>query len=99
MKHAFIHNTDIETTRRAAQKAWETYRERFSKYAPSMQWEDDTHARLSFSVKGIQLKGEVALKPRTIDISMDVPFVFLVFKKRAIKVVEAEIQKWIDAVS
>ncbi len=99
MKHSFAHNTDIETTSRAAKKAWETYSERFGNYSPSMQWKDDTHAILSFSAKGIQLKGEIALKPDAIDISLDVPFIFRLFKKKAIGVIEAEIRKWIDAVS
>jgi hypothetical protein len=95
MKHVVKHELDQETAKRAAQKAWEAYSERFSKYNPQINWTSDTHADIQFSAKGMTLKGTLDLEPGGIAMDLDVPFVLRVFKKQAIDVIDEEIQKWV----
>jgi len=98
MKHVFSHGSQIETVRRAAQAAWEHYAVRFEKYDPQLQWIDDLSARFGFSVGGKKLKGKIDIGPARIHVAMDVPFVFNLFKKRAVAIVEKEIRQWIAQV-
>ena len=58
-------------------------------------WASDTLANISFTVKGVTLKGTMALTPSTVDMDLDVPFLFRLFQKQAIKIIEEEIQEWI----
>lgn len=96
MKHVVKHDLDQPTARKAADKAWEAYSERYSKYHPKATWTSDTHADIQFTVKGMTLDGSLDLEPGGIALELDVPFVFRVFKKQAIGVIEKEIQHWID---
>jgi hypothetical protein len=96
MKHVVKHDLDQGLARKAADKAWEAYSERFSKYNPKATWTSETHADIEFTVKGMHLKGSIDLEPGGIALELEVPFVLRVFKKQAIDVIEKEIQKWID---
>ena len=96
MRHAVKHDLDQDLAKKAAQKAWEAYSERFSKYNPTSNWTSDTHADVSFSVKGKKLNGSLDLVPYAIVLELDVPFIFNVFKKQAIGVIEDEITKWVE---
>ena len=96
MKHVVKHDLDQATAKKAAEKAWEAYSEKYAKYHPKATWTSDTHADIQFSVKGMTLKGALDLEPKGIAMDLEVPFVLRVFKKQAIDVIEREIQKWID---
>lgn len=76
-------------------KAWETYSQRLAKYNPRANWTSDSHADISFEAKGIKLKGALDLQPHKIIMDLDVPFILRVFQKKAIGVIDAEIQKWV----
>ena len=55
----------------------------------------DASARAGFSVKGIKLNGSIGIKPKAIELELDVPFIFKVFKNRARGVIEGEIANWV----
>jgi hypothetical protein len=95
MKHAVHHDLNPELAKKAAEKAWESYSERFAKYQPRAHWTSDSHADISFSAKGIALKGALDLAPGQIVLDLDVPFVLRVFRKQAVDVIDREIQKWV----
>lgn len=79
----------------AAHMAFDAYRAKLPDYDPQVQWKDPDHADISFRVKGITLTGAVAIEPGVIDLDLDVPFLFRIFQKRAIDVIEREVNDWL----
>lgn len=96
MKHSFSHDLDVETVRGLADKAFASYSETYAAYSPRIEWFDDHRARLGFSVKGMKVSGEFTIGERTLTVSIDVPFVFRLFRKKAVSIVEAELNAWIQ---
>ena len=96
MEHVVEHNLDEATARRAAEKAYESYRVRFAEYSPTANWATDTHCDVTFTVKKVRLEGTIDLKPKRILMDLDVPLLFRPFKKLALGYVEGEIKKWIE---
>ena len=95
MKHTVPHDLDAELAQRAVRQALDSYAARFAEYSPQVTWATDNRASIRFSVKGMTLSGAVGLKPRTIELDLDVPFVLRVFKKKAVNVIEREIRMWL----
>jgi len=95
MKHCVKHHLDAQTARRVAEKAWESYSERFSRYQPRIRWISDQRAEVGFTAKGISLGGALELSDGEIGMELDVPFLLRPFKRRAIGVIEEEIRKWV----
>ncbi len=95
MQHVVEHNLDQATARRAAQKAYESYRERFSEYKPTAEWTSDTHCDVTFTVKRVCLEGAIDLEPGRILMDLDVPLLFRPFKKLAMGYVQDEIKTWL----
>jgi hypothetical protein len=96
MQHVMKHDLSQELARKAAESAFASYRESYGKYNPTLTWLTDTRARVSFSVKGFTLQGTVELQPKAIAFDLEVPFVFRVFKQRAVDIMERELRKWTD---
>jgi len=96
MKHAVRHDLDPPTARKAAEGAWESYQQRFSKYDPRANWVTPDRCDIQFSVKGIKLTGTLELVPGAIELDLVVPFLLRPFKSQAIGVIEREIQRWIE---
>lgn len=95
MKHSVSHDLDLAVAKRVTEKAYEEYKTKFAQYNPSMRWVNDTRAEATFSVKGTNLKSTFDIKPREIQIDLDVPFLFKMFQGKAIQIIETEIKKWI----
>jgi hypothetical protein len=96
MKHQIAHDLDAETAKQVAVRAFEAYQKKFADYHPKLEWVSDREARLEFSVKGLKLLGSIGILPRAIELDLDVPFVFRLFKSKAIGVIEREVRTWID---
>ena len=96
MQHLMKHDLSQDLARKAAERAFEAYREQYGKYHPTLTWLSDTKARAAFSVKGIQLAGTIELRPSAIAFDLDVPFVFRVFRSRAIAIMERELKHWTE---
>ena len=96
MQHVVKHNLDNATAKLAAQKAYESYSERFAKYKPTAEWTSDTHCDVTFTVKGITVEGSIDMRPGHIDMDLDVPFLFRPFKTLALDYTEKEIRTWIE---
>lgn len=86
----------MDLAKLAAQKAVEAYAERFADYDFRSNWVDDTRVDLSFAVAGKRLDGSMVVRSDAMALSLDVPFVFRMFKNKAIDIIEREARKWID---
>lgn len=95
MKHVVVHDLDPEKAKKVAGAAFDSYKARFAEYKPTVTWANDKRADISFSVKGVTLKGGIDIKPKSFDLDLDVPFLLKPFKGKAISVIEDEIKKWI----
>jgi hypothetical protein len=95
MKHQIAHDLDENVAKEVAVRAFESYQKRFADYRPKMQWVGAKDARIEFSVKGLKLQGTIGILPRAIELDLDVPFVFRLFRNKAIEVIEREVKNWI----
>ena len=96
MKHIVKHDLDLATAKKVAQKAYESYAERFAEYSPTATWTTDRRCDVSFTVKGVKLNGSLELADGEIQMDLDVPFIFRPFKKKALDVIEREVRAWIE---
>jgi len=95
MKHSVAHDLDPSMARKVARHALDGYAKQFAKYNPSVTWQGEDSAQVSFSAKGLTVKGKVDLMPREILIDISVPFALKLFQGKAVQVVEREIEEWI----
>ncbi len=95
MKHVIEHDLDHADAKRAVEAAIEAYSERFSEFSPQATWTGDDKAEISFKAKGVSLKGILELTAQGIKMDLDVPFVFKFIQKKAIAVIEEEVQRWV----
>ena len=98
MKHVVPHDLSTEDARRAADAAIAAYTQRFAEFNPTARWTNDKEAEIAFSAKGVTLKGVLELVHDGIAFTLDVPFVFKFIQKKAIKVIEEEVRRWVDKV-
>lgn len=96
MRHSIRHDVEPEALREAVRRFAEVYCERFAEYNATHEWLGEDKVEVRFKVKGIKLSGTLHLLPREVGIDMDVPFAFKLFKGRAIKAIEEEVQPWLD---
>ena len=95
MKHQIAHDLDMGLAKEAAVRAFEAYQQRFADYQPKLVWNSERDARIDFTVKGMKLSG--SLGTAEVDRSRPrCPFVFRLFKSKAIEVIEREVQVWLD---
>jgi hypothetical protein len=96
MKKAFPHELDTPTSRKVADHAFAAYAEKFAEYNPTMDWDTDTHADFGFTAKGLSLKGTMDLRQGEVDVELKVPLLLKPFQKKAMSVIQAEMEKWIE---
>jgi hypothetical protein len=95
MKHSVPHDIGQEKAKKAAEAALAQYSQKFAKYNPKTNWVGDSKANISFSIKGMTLSGTIDVLPSSIDMDLDVPFLFRPFKAKALDIIEGEIKDWI----
>lgn len=95
MKHVMKHDLPLDRARMVAERAFDAYRDKYANYNPALTWLSDTKAKASFGVKGVTLVGVIELQPNAISFDLDVPFVFKVFKKKAMDVMDRELAHWL----
>lgn len=94
--HKIPHDLDLDLAKLAARKAAEAYGERFAEYNYKANWVRDDRVELSFEVMGKRLDGAMTVKPRQLDLELDVPFMFRPFQSKAISLIEREALGWIE---
>jgi hypothetical protein len=95
VKHEVQHDLSFSLAKKAVNKAFESYSQRFSDYKPTLTWVDDRTAKAGFTVKGITLKGGFEITEKVIGLELDVPFIFRIFKNQALGVIEKEVRAWV----
>jgi hypothetical protein len=93
MKHVIHHHLDVGQSRRLAERALEHYEKRYAKYEPRVRWLDERRAEVTFTAKGVSIRGAVELQPGAIAVDLEVPFLFRAFRGTAVRILEAEVQK------
>jgi hypothetical protein len=93
MKHEIAHDLDVNLAKEATVRAFEAYQKRFVDYHPQMHWTAERDARIEFTVK---LQGSIGILPRVIELDLEVPFLFRIFKGKALEVIEREVRIWLD---
>jgi len=96
MKHAVPHDLGEDLAKKVAESAFASYAQKFAKYSPVADWVTPKKANISFSVKGMTLRGSLEVSATSIDMDLDVPFLLKPFKGTAISVIEGEIRAWIN---
>jgi hypothetical protein len=95
MKHSVPHHLGKDVAKKAVLAAFASYAARFAKYHPTATWATDDRADISFTAKGITLKGAIEVLPASIEMDIDIPFLLRPFKDRALGAVEREITLWV----
>jgi hypothetical protein len=96
MKHAVPHDLGQDQAKKVAEAAFNSYKQRFAEYNPTVTWANDRRANISFKVKGVRLDGGVDIQDKSFDLDLNVPFLLRPFKGKALGVIEEEIRKWIS---
>lgn len=97
MQHIIKHDLSPELAKKAANKAAEYYTQKWAKYDAKTTWTSDTHADITFHVKGVSVAATVDMQPGQIVVDMNkVPLLLRPFKNMALDVVHKTMQKWID---
>ena len=96
MQHIIKHDLSPELAKKAADKAAEHYTKKWAKYDAKTVWTTDTHAEITFHVKGVHVAATVDLLPGEAVIDMQkVPLLLRPFKNMALDVVQKMMEKWI----
>ncbi len=94
-KHLVPHDLSIDMAKKVTEKAWEQYSAKYASYSPSFRWGTPTRAEVSFTAKGLTVRGIMDILPDAVAIDLEVPFLLMPFKKKTIEVVEEEIRSWV----
>lgn len=95
MRHQIPHSLPIETARRATKAALDSYKSQMAEYSPQGYWLSENRAKVSFTVAGRTLDGAVTVTTSSVDMVLEVPFLFRPFKGVAMRIVQAEIERWL----
>jgi hypothetical protein len=96
MKHTIAHEFDTAMAKKVTDLAFAEYARRYPDYQPTLRWASDQRADIAFNAKGIKLSGAMLLEQGSIVMDLDVPFLFRPFQKKAMEVIEREVQIWLD---
>ena len=96
MQHIIKHDLSPDLAKRAAEKAAEHYTAKWEKYDAKTTWLSDTHAEITFRVKGVSVAATIDMEPGQAVIDMQkVPFLLRPFQNMALDVVQRMMEKWI----
>jgi len=98
MKQTIDTNLDKARSKIAIGKAMDEYKKRFAEYQPRYDWVSDDAGEFSFSAKGVKLEGTIQIRDNKVDVDMDVPFLFRIFQGSAMKVIQEQVEHWVEKV-
>jgi hypothetical protein len=96
MKHEMTHDLSTELARKVTERAFESYRQKYADFAPSLTWVSENAARASFFARGVELRGTVELAPGTISFDLDVPIMLRMFQGKAVAILGRELTLWLE---
>ncbi len=95
MQMTVAHAHSNEEIRARVDRASKEYGERYPHAKIDVSWSDETHADISFSVRGKAVAVAMTLETGRIAVHADVPFLFRPFEGMIRTRVEAEAAKWL----
>lgn len=98
MKQTIDTNLDKARSKIAIGKAMDEYKARFAEYSPRFDWTADDAGEFSFNAKGVKLGGTIKVRENKVDVDMDVPFLFRIFQGQAMKVIQEQVERWVEVV-
>ena len=98
MKKTIPTNLDKARSKIAIEKAMQAYKARFAEYSPRYEWTSDDAGEFGFDAKGIKLSGTIRIEDQRVDVEMEVPFLFKIFQGRAMKIIEDQVELWVEKV-
>lgn len=96
MKHEIHHGLELPLAKKVLDKAMADYQERFSEYNPYFNWTGEKTAEMGFSAKGVKLTGDMEIKGDKVVVDVQVPFIFRVFKGKAMDVIDKQVKAWVE---
>lgn len=96
--HTITTGLDIDTAKKAIDKAFAAQKEQFPQYKPEFSWADTLVGQFSFKpTASMEITGKLTVFEENITLSFDkLPFLANMFKGTAIKMVEKEVQVWVE---
>lgn len=95
MRQTIAHDLGEKKARQAIAAAHRYYARRYAKYKPRMHWQSRNRAELTFVATGMTVNATAEVKPSSIDVDVEVPFLLRPFRKKALQVIEREIRSWV----
>lgn len=95
MQMSVAHALTAAETRSRVDRATGEYGTRHPHAAISVVWKDETHAAVSFTVRGKTIAVAMTLQDKRIEIEADVPLLFRPFEGMIRSRVETEAAKWL----
>jgi hypothetical protein len=96
IRHLLSHDLDPTQSKGVIDAAFGFYRTRYPRAEISLLWQSDQSATLCFKARAITLKGTIVLRPGGIELALDLPFIFRVFQKRALRLIDNEANQWVQ---
>ena len=94
MRIEVTHSLSANDARRVARNVVSEYVERFERYSPVVDWQDEDHAKVSITAKGLTLRGTFSLIPSAIVFEAAVPFLLRPFSGKAQEIIEKQVELW-----
>ena len=96
MKYAIRHDmTDLDRVKTAIDKAYDAYAERLADYSPSLRWNGDRAATVSFTVMNKTLDTDLTITDDELRLQGKVPLLFRPFEGKMTKALGEEVEKWL----
>jgi len=95
MDYSVKHDLGKEKAKQVTEAAYNSYKERFAKYSPTADWVSPYSCDITFTAKGIKLRGNLTVTENSVDMELNVPLLLRPFKKMALGIVTDEIKSWI----
>ena len=96
LRHFLSHDLDPAQAKEGIDSAFAYYQSRYPGAALSLGWRSDREAGVSFRARGFLFKATLLLRPTGIDLALDLPLIFGIFHKRALRVIDAEASRWLE---
>lgn len=95
MQKVIPHDLPKDKAKRVIDKAVATYTEDAAQYSPDFKWVNDSTAKLTLTVMRKQITADIKLNDKDVTLDVTVPPAFKIFEKKALSLVDEEVQKWL----
>jgi hypothetical protein len=98
VKHSVSHPLSTVDAKRAIEAAFAEYSQRFSGFAPQLQWPAPELAQVGFTALGRKIEAQVRVLDRALEVDIDVPLLARPFLGRAKAAIDREVARWVGVI-